>query len=402
MKSTPIFKILGLSVLAAIVLYFTVQGVGYFSDTMRQTEVYESFSEDTISLNGWLIRDEEIFISAAGTLDHSQSEGAKVGVGQTLAVVYQNSGALTTVDRIEALELRLEQLDFARSSFLDKDAVLKLDGTIESGLIALCQNVSDGDYSSIGGDLTSLKAAVMKRNHNYLSEEAIDEAISQVKGELSSLRASLSGASTISTERAGVYSANCDGYEDVLTPAFLEDVTPAKLKNLTPAAESTTVGKMIYGDTWYYAAVITDEQAAKLGKRTHVTFRFAKGLNRDVDMTVEKLTKSENGQCVLVLSCDRYLSETTLLRNQSADLILRTYTGLRVNSNALRVNEEGESGIYCVIGATARFKPVTVVYEGDGYVLVKPQEGLTGTTMLRPGDQAITSAGDLFDGKVIS
>ena len=402
MKSTPIFKILGLAVLAAIVLYFTVQGANYFSDTMRQTEVYESFSEDTITLNGWLIREEEVFTSAAGTLDHSQSEGAKVGVGQPIAVVYQNSGALATVDRMEALQLRLEQLDFARSSFLDKDAVLKLDSTIESDLVSLCQNVSDGDYGAMSGDLTSLKAAVMKRDHNYLSEEAIEEAITEVKGELSSLRASLSGAATITTERAGIYSANCDGYESVLTPAFLEDVTPAKMKKLAPIPNNTTVGKMIYGDTWYYAAVISDAEAEALGKRGHVTFRFAKGLNMDVEMTVEKLTKSENGHSVLVLSCDRYLSETTLLRNQSADLILRTYTGLRVNANALRVNEEGESGVYCVIGATARFKPVTVVYEGDGYVLVKPQEGLTGTTMLRPGDQAITSAGDLFDGKVIS
>ena len=76
MKSTPIFKILGRAVLAAVVLYFTVQGANYFSDTMRQTEVYESFSKDTITLNGWLIREEEVFTSAAGTLDHSQSEGA--------------------------------------------------------------------------------------------------------------------------------------------------------------------------------------------------------------------------------------------------------------------------------------------------------------------------------------
>lgn len=402
MKTTPIFKILGVAVLAAIVLYFTVQGVNYFSDTMRQTEVYESFSEDTIPLNGWLIRDEEVFTSAAGTLDHVRNEGDRVGVGQTLAVVYDNSGALTTVDRIEALELQLEQLDFARSSFLDKDAVLKLDSTIESGLLTLCQNVSDGDYGSVGSELTSLKAAVMKRDHTYPDEAAIDAAISEVKSELTSLRASLSGTTAITTERAGIYSANCDGYEETLTPAFLEDVTPSALKNLAPSSEGSTVGKMIYGDTWYYAAVITEREAAELKKLTHVTFRFAKGLNRDIEMTVERITKSENGQSVLILSCDRYLSETTLLRSQSADLILHKYTGLRVNANALRVNEAGESGVYCVIGATARFKPVDVVYEGDGYVLVRPRKGLTGTTALRSGDQAITSAGKLFDGKVIS
>lgn len=405
MKSTPTFKILGLVTLAGILLYFGVQGYRYFSDTMRQTQVYASASEDVISLNGWLVREEEAFSFTGGTLDHAQTEGAKVGVGQTLAVVYHSADALNTVDRIEALELQLEQLEFARNSFLDPDAVLKLDSTIASDLTALCQNISGGDYSSPGRELNSVKAAIMKRDHTYGSLDEIDGRISQVKSEISSLRATLSGATAITTPQSGTFSATCDGYESVLTPAFLEEITPEQLDHLSPASANGTVGKMIYGDTWYYTAVISQQDVERLGKRDTVVLRFAKGLNFDITMDVEKITKSENGKSVLVLSCQSYLPETTLLRYQAADIILHTYEGLRVNANALRVSD-GQSGVYCVIGATARFKPVDVVYEGDGFVLVRPAQSAladpTGVTILRVGDQAITTAGELSNGKVIS
>ena len=49
----------------------------------------------------------------------------------------------------------------------------------------------------------------------------------------------------------------------------------------------------------------------------------------------------------------------------------------------------------------ARFKAVEVVYQGEGYALVRPVEGASGTGVLRVGDQVIATAGELFDGKVI-
>lgn len=405
MKSTPIFKILEAALLVAILLYFSIQAVNYFSDTMKQSEAYASACEDTITLNGWLVRDEETFSSAETTLSHPQSEGAKVGVGQTLAVVYQDAASLAAVDKIQSLELRLEQLEFARNSFLDPDAVLKLDSMIQSDLLSVCRFAAGGDFRDGQNQLTSLKAAILKRDNHYSSEDAIEADIVQVKQELSALRASLQTASSITASQSGTYSANCDGYETVLTPDFLADVTPEKLAAPVPASVGSNVGKLIYGDTWYYASVISDEDVARLGNRSTVTFRFSKGFLSPIEMQVDRIVPGQNGQNVLILSCRKYLSETTVLRYQSADIILHTYEGLRVNSNALRIDQEGHSGVYCAIGATARFKPVDIVYEGQGFVLVTPspsaQEDPNGVIVLRPGDQVITSAGELFNGKVI-
>ena len=212
---------------------------------------------------------------------------------------------------------------------------------------------------------------------------------------------SLNGTA-VTAPGSGIYSAVCDGYETVLTTETLTELTPSKLSGLRPKESAqANVGKLIYGDRWYYAAPITDAQAQQLGGRTTVTLRFAKGLTMDLQMTVANISASENGRRVLLLQSDKYIAQTTLLRHQAATLVLHTYEGLRLPSNALRVNEEGVSGVYCMLGVRAKFKPVQVVYQGDGYALVEVASAVEDSSLLRQGDQVIVTTAQLYDGKVI-
>lgn len=400
--STPIFKILSAVMLAAVVIYFTVQAYRYFSDPINTTPVYASTEETVMEVNGYLIRDEETFRSDAGTLAHTLSEGERVGKGQTLAMAYSDSGALTRVERLEALKLRQEQLAFSLVSYLDPDAALKLDSSINADILSLRQSIAGGEYSSAEEELSSLKGAILKRDYTSVTQEEIEESIEETEREISELERSL-GGTAITAPEAGIYSAACDGYETVLTPEFLEDdLTSGKLESVKPLNnDNANVGKLIYGNTWYYAASITDAQAEELNGRSTVTLRFAKGLTMDLKMTVVSISRSENGHRVLLLSSDKYIAQTTLLRHQAATLVLRTYEGLRLPANALRVSDEGVTGVYCVLGVRARFKPVKVVYQGDGYALVEAASATEDSSMLRQGDQVIVTTAELFDGKVI-
>lgn len=400
-KTSPLMKILPIAVLAAVLFYFAVQLYNYLSDPVSTTLVTEGQAEDTIALNGWLLRDEEVLPAQSGTLSRERQEGDRVGVGQVLATVYADDGALQTVSQIETLELQLQQLQFALTSYLDPDAALKLDTSITGDILTLRQTLTGGDYTAADSDIAQLKAAVLKRDHPYTSQEEIETEIKAVEGQISSLKASLSGAATVTAKAAGTYSAVCDGYETVLTTAFLEDVTPGKLARLQPAGTESSMGKLIYGDTWYYVVSLPEEQAAQLKALGTVTLRFAKGFDQNLRMQVANVSAAENGQAAVTLSCRKYLAQTTLLRHQAADVILRTYEGLRVPSNALRVSEEGVTGVYCLDGVTAAFRPVTVLYQGQGYALVRPADGAADTRTLRAGDEVIASAGALHDAKVI-
>lgn len=399
-KTSPLMKILPIAVLTAVLVYFAVQLYNYLSDPVNTTLVVAGQAEDTIALNGWLLRDEEVLPAQNGTLSRARQEGERVGVGQVLARVYANDGALQTVSQIETLELQLQQLQFALTSYLNPDAALKLDTSITGDILTLRQSLTGGDYTAAEGDIAPLKAAVLKRDHSYASQEEIQTEIKSVEGQIKSLEASLSGT-TVTARASGTYSAVCDGYETVLTKAFLEEVTPGKLARLRPVDEQSNMGKLIYGDTWYYVVTLPDEQASYLKSQGAVTLRFAKGFDQNIRMQVVSVSAPEDGQAAVTLSCRKYLAQTTLLRHQAADVILRTYEGLRVPSNALRVSEEGVTGVYCVDGSTAAFRPVTVLYQGQGYALVQPAEGASDTQTLRVGDEVIATAGALSDGKVI-
>ena len=138
-------------------------------------------------------------------------------------------------------------------------------------------------------------------------------------------------------------------------------------------------------------------------------------------MTVERISDEENGKRLVVLSCEEYLSLTTLMRHQNAQIIFSSYSGIRVPTMALRVvtetvtDDEGRetqvssTAVYCRMGRLARLKPVEVLYQGEDYYLVAPnEESLQGLSeagresrILRGGDEIIVSANDLYDGKVI-
>ena len=401
MKSSPAFKILSVVMLAAVVLYFGVQIYRYLANPFATTLTYEADADDSISVTGWVVRSEETFHSDMTTITHPLDEGQRVGAGQAFAVAYNSSKALDTVGEIRDLELQLQQLEFALTSILDNDAAMKLDNSITGGILTLRQDLSGGDYSAVTDDVSSLKASVLKSSHSYSSVDEITANIDSVRGQIARLRSSLDGAHVISAPRPGIFSAVCDGYESVLTPERLDELTPSALQRLSPVKTDGNVGKLIYGDTWYFVAPIDAGRAAELRPGQSMVLRMAKGMAQDVTVQVRSVGSQENGQAVVVLQCQTYLPQTTQLRQQAAELILRSYHGLRLPINSLRMDENGTTGVYCVVGVSAKFKPVQIIYRGDTYMLVRPAADAAGTTVLRSGDEIIITANHLENGLVV-
>lgn len=402
-RSSPLLKVLPIAVLAAVLVYFAAQVYNYFADPMTITLVYEAQAEDVISMEGWLVRTEEPLPGQTGTVSRAVQEGQRVAAGETVATVYSDDSALQTVSRIETLELQLQQLPV-------RPDVLSGPGRgAEAGYVHHRRHpdpAADAERRGLGRGGERPGGAegrrMLKRDHgSYTSQEEIQAQIKSVESEIQQQKAALSGAKTVTAKASGTYSAVCDGYESVLTEAFLEDVTPGKLNGVKAAAEQSNVGKLIYGDTWYYAVVLPAEQAAALKDMGRVDVRLAKGFDQSIRMSVVSVSREENGQAAVVLSSTRYLAQTTLLRHQAADAVLHTYQGLRVPADALRVSADGTTGVYCVDGENASFRPIELVYQGEGYALVKPAEGVRDTQTLRSGDQVIATSGELYDGKVI-
>ena len=400
MRSTPIFKILSLAVLVAVVTLLGIEGYRYFHRSVSVSVAYTGQVTDSLSVTGWVVRQETPLPDTSGTLLRQVQEGEKVHAGQTVAMAYASKSALEVVSRLEDTELKLQQLQFARSSFLDSDAALKVDSDISDSILRLHIATADGDYATATQEMSAMKTAVLKRSYSYESLEQIDQAIAQTRSDISTLQNQLSGATSVKTAVAGVYSGSTDGSEEALTPDFLTDVTPARLDALSTGSAVKSAGKIITDNTWYFAANIPAQQARELQVGQEVTLRLSKGLQQDTPAYVQSISAEEDGQVALVLSCTRYISQVTLLRHQQGEILLREYKGLRVPSAALRMDEDGSLQLFCRLGAYVYSKPVDLVYRGDGFCLVRSAQGAADERILRQGDLVISTARALTDGMI--
>ena len=410
-------KCLLLAVTLGVLAYFGIQGLQYLGDPLTTTLAYNYQVEEGMDLSGYVVRREQVLADeTSGLLRLQRSEGEKVGAGGTVALVYADQTSLDRQREIDELSGRIEQLQFAQEASLGSEVSLKLDAQIMRSLLDYRAELAAGRLDNAEEHETELKSLVLKRDYTYSDTEDLSGQIAELQSQLKELKAqAASSVRAVKAPVSGVYSAVVDGYETVLTPGLLADMTPSQL-NAVQADETLTsqTGKLILGDSWYYAVTMSADQAKALrDSGGTMTLRFAKGVEQDQTVTLYAVGPEEQGRVVVTFRGEYNMAQVTLLRRQSAQLIWRTVAGIRVPNEALRaantkVDQEGNRttveslGVYCVVGMEARFKPVEVLYSGDGFVLVRStaasdQESLR----LRPGDEIIISAKDLYDGKVV-
>ena len=417
-------KILMAAVTLGLLAYFGLQGYLYFSDPLTTTLAYTYQVEESVSLSGYVVRQEQVLEDdGGGLLRLRREEGERVSRGGAVASVYADQSSLDRQAEISTLESRVEQLQYAQDAAGSSEVSMKLDAQILQNILEYRRCLTADRMAKAETYGSQLRALVLKRDYTYSENEDLSGQIEALQAQIKELKTQAAGSvRTVTAPVSGLYSAVVDGYETVLTPESLSDMTPSQLSAVrADSTVSSGVGKLILGDSWYYAASMSAADAEELQEASDalkkagksLTLRFAKSVERDLPVTVSRIGPEENGRCVVVFEGKTYLSRLTLLRQQSAQVVWDSTEGIRVPKEALRmekvtVNSEGErvteeaTGVYCVVGMEARFKPVEVVYNGSSFLLVRsaaPED--RENLRLRPGDEVIITANGLYDGKVV-
>lgn len=418
-------KLLMILVTLALTVYFGVQVARYFDDPLTTTLAYNYRVEDSLSLSGYVVREEQVLPpESGGLLQLQREEGERVSDGGTIAAVYADQASLDLQEEILALGSRIEQLRYARETARGTEIAQKLDEQIRQDLLDYRAALTAERYRDAERQGETLRAQILKRDYSGAGTEDLDAQITELEAQLKALRSQVSGSiRRVRAETSGLYSAVVDGYETVLTPEALGTMTPSVLSAVkADDAVSSNVGKLVLGKAWYYVTAVPSEAAERLEKAEQelarqgdsLMLRFAKGVERDLPVTISSVSNEENGRVVIVFQGDTYLSQLTLLREQSAQVIYGAVEGLRIPKESLRIvtkTEEKEdgteeetrtTGVYCVVGLEADFKPVKILYTSDHFVVVEANPPADGEGQrLRPGEEIIVTARDLYDGKVI-
>ena len=418
-------KVLMAAITLALAAYFGFQAVSYFGDPLTTTLAYNYRVERSENLTGFVVRSEVVLPEGKdGLLQIQREEGERVASGGTVALVYESQAAVDQQTEIKTLELQIEQLQYAKDAAKGDEVAQKLDAQIRRDLVEYRSAITAERYRDAEKQGTSLRNQVLKRDFSGADVEALDAKLAELRSQVKELQAQGAGkVQRITVSESGLFSAVVDGYESVLVPEQLPEMLPSQFSAVkAEAGADAHVGKLIQGKSWYYAAVVSESTAEQLQKAEQtlsrkgesLLLRFAKGVERDLPVSISSVGEAENGRVLLVLEGDTYLSQLTLLREQSAQLIYSTVEGIRVPKEALRIVNRTETeengaekevqvtGVYSVVGLEAGFKPVKVLYTADHFVLVEPNPSADREGQrLRAGEEIIVTARELYDGKVV-
>ncbi len=424
-QGTLTSRVVMLVILLAVAVYLGVYAWNSFSDPFSTYLTYAYTVDEGVEATGFLVRQEQVIPGTGNIVDLTRSEGERVARGADVAVVYQSEAAAQRREQIRALEAERTQLQYSlnRSGGVADSA--KLSQQVIESIVDLKASVAAGDTTRLEEETLSLKSLVYQRDYTYGDSQpdvaAISQKVQEVNAQIDALNSQSSlDTTSITVSQPGVFSGLADGYEELLTPAMLDTLTPGELDKLSRKRvdpDKQAVGRLITDNTWYFACALSEKEADGLWQGRTVSVRFSRDWSGEVPMTVERVSEPSGGRVAVVLSTDRFLSETTLLRRQTVELVLSTRTGIRVPSQAIRVEqrtvtdeETGEerevnvTGVYALVGVQSEFKAVTVIQQRDDYCIVTPVPGESEKAArkeLRPGDEVIVAAADLFDGKVV-
>lgn len=415
MRQGRIFNHIVMLLLAAgLAVYFGAYLLDSMYNPFSTTVVYTYTHRDSVEVEGVVVREEYVLAEQTGIVEASRREGERVGSGQIVALVHRDSEAQQNQAELSALENEISVLYQVLGSDLDVLSAARHDESILTSIIALRGSGATQSLSSLDEQVVELKSLILQRDYAYgdnLTQTELTLRLNELVAEQKILSAQTGTATqSIYAPMSGLYSGDVDGYESVFTVDSLSELTAEGLQTLldqTPDEVGNVAGKLILGSGWYLALSVPYEATTALRVGDKLSVGFGGEFATEISMTITQMGDETEGDRLVVLYSDRYMSDTTLLRQTSVELIYDTNTGLRVPKAALRMVSSTDSegnvtqtvGVYAVVAGNAEFQPITVLAEGEDFYVVSSVR--TGSNALRAGDEIIVYGVDLYDGKQV-
>lgn len=372
-------KVLKLLLVAAAVLvaFKTVQMM--ISPSPTQTARIGSYT-NSIELTCYIVRGEEVIQSPVeGIIEAEVSEGERVSAYSPLGAVVTGQIDPAMTDELEDLNKRIDAI----KNSIGNSGVLSIDDSNLSGTMEL--SLKNLKYAAAKGNVQSMVSLsedikiLTDRRAGLTSGSSAQQNLDALTARRDAIASSLGGVRTeLYAPKAGLYSANVDGLEGVLTTASLEGITPDKIASFDSLSEGAVKGglcKIVDNYVWYTASNIPFEETDGLvrGGSYTVTFKDSGGKSLLGEVVYISEPDSDN-LCAVVIKFNGYLENFTSLRKTDISVCKAKYTGLYIPAEALRV-VGGVTGVFVRNEKTEEFREVRILYKSEDFILAERETG---------------------------
>ena len=392
--------------LAVAVVMIGYQLYRYNFVSIKTEDAVMGDMERTVNGVGIFIRDEKpVNNDGYHYLDVIRQEGERVSANGVIARVYNSEESAMVQKDIRAVEQKISTYE----------EVLAHSGSYESAEEGIVQEINN-NISSIassakkGHSQTAFSVSdeliinIMKQKIASGDLVSYDSILDDLKAELAALRSKSEGSEkTLKSEKSGYFSLQTDGLEGKINEETLSALTADNFKETLDLcedgeADEGNVGKMVYGNSWTVAMKVATQDVDSLEIKDSVYIRIPSYSADRIKCTVVDLRK-DGEDTLLVLSSSVIDSNILTLRLEEIQLILETYSGIRVRHSALR-KVDGEDGVFVKVGLLLRYKKVEILYNDGEHAIIKYEA--VNESGIRVHDQVVYKGSRLYDGKAVS
>lgn len=401
-----------------IKILFIVVALCIFSDVVYQiylkisypyetTTVYEYSMENTIPTDGFVFKEETVITgnNAGGVVNYLYTNGSHVAIQSEVARIYQNQEDITKTTQIQQLDQQISRLNDAQSIGVSQGTSLSVvEKDLSHAYYSLIENLQQENLIDLAEETNDITTLLNKKQIITGKVQNFNDTIQQLTNEKQQLQSSItSQPQSINTPVAGYFVDQTDGYEGILTLDYASSITPTELQDLLnqpqPAVQSDNIAKIITDPTLQYLGIAPTKYLLNLNVGKKCTLRFS-DLALDVPAKVTAISvdpSQENG--MVTFSIDYMSDRIAIARRDHVDAVISNNTGLRVPKTAIRVNDQGEQGVYVTNSISMNFRKIDVIYEDEEYVLSK--QHTDDSSYLQLYDSIIVQGKDLYDNKPI-
>ena len=397
-----IFHVVGLLALALVSVYIIVQCFVVFRRSYKTETAIKYTLAESITLDG-VVAFDSVDVAGSGDLGYLVQDGERVTNGTVVAEVYTDDSQGLQRERLDRLERTITLLTKSQNSTGSDLSVLT--NQTKQALYNLLDKINTAQYSGITDAEDTFLLAQNRLQVSTGQTAGFADTIAALQVEYDSIKAQLDALQTITATTNGYFSSTAASPAIAADRQALDDADPATLQKMLadgfPAAATDRAGQITTGFSWKFYAVCDLDTAARFDNISSVKISVPGKQNTPLSATVEEVAPDkDNGIAKIVLQCQTINAEVLSFGQETAQIDLKTYEGIRIDKEALHI-VDGQRGVYVKYGNLQRFLKITTLYENDSYILI-PENGKIGTdNEVRLYDEIIVQGTNLQDGKLL-
>lgn len=397
-----IFHVVGLLALALVSVYIIAQCFVIFRRSYKTETAIKYTLAESITLDG-VVAFDSVDVAGSGDLGYLVQDGERVTNGTIVAEVYTDDSQGLQRERLDRLERTITLLTKSQNSTGSDLSVLT--NQTKQALYNLLDKINTAQYSGITDAENTFLLAQNRLQVSTGQTEGFADTIAALQVEYDSIKAQLDALQTITATTNGYFSSTAASPAIAADRQALDDADPATLQKMLadgfPAAATDRAGQITTGFSWKFYAVCDLDTAARFDNISSVKISVPGKQNTPLSATVEEVAPDkDNGIAKIVLQCQTINAEVLSFGQETAQIDLKTYEGIRIDKEALHI-VDGQRGVYVKYGNLQRFLKIATLYENDSYILI-PENGKIGTdNEVRLYDEIIVQGTNLQDGKLL-